>query len=277
MPFVKCLSVGNGDMYYISHSSDNFSVIDCHMGDDVKEEIMDEVCAEAAKKGVVRFISTHPDEDHVAGLAYLDQRLNVLNFYCVRNEATKPDESDSFKHYCALRDGSKAYYIYKGCQRKWMNLDDQERGCAGIHVLWPDTSNSHFLEALEEAKQGVKFNNISAGIQYIAANNVKMLWLGDLETEFMELIESDITLPKTHIVFAPHHGRVSGKIPDLWLDKLKPNVIVIGEAPSRHLHYYSGYRTITQNRADNIIFDLTTRTKFTCTSRTRNTLRKKAS
>jgi hypothetical protein len=30
---------------------------------------------------------------------------------------------------------------------------------------------------------------------------------------------------------------------------------VIGEAPSRHLHYYSGYHTLTQNRAGDIIFD----------------------
>jgi hypothetical protein len=59
----------------------------------------------------------------------------------------------------------------------------------------------------------------------------------------------------THIVFAPHHGRYSGKIPNSWLEKLNPKIIVIGEAPSRHLHYYTGYKILTQNKAGDLTFD----------------------
>jgi len=80
------------------------------------------------------------------------------------------------------------------------------------------------------------------------------MWIGDLETEFMENIFDDIRLPQTTIVFAPHHGRYSGKLPDQWLEKLRPKIIVIGEAPARHLHYYTGYKTITQNTAGDITF-----------------------
>lgn len=82
------------------------------------------------------------------------------------------------------------------------------------------------------------------------------MWLGDLETEFMEKITDHIGLEKTTIVFASHHGRDSGKIPDSWLEKLDPQLIVIGEAPSRHLNYYTGYKTITQNRAGDITMEL---------------------
>jgi hypothetical protein len=82
------------------------------------------------------------------------------------------------------------------------------------------------------------------------------MWLGDLETEFMENIKSDIELEKTTVVFAAHHGRDSGKIPDSWLKILDPQFIVIGEAPSRHLNYYTGYHKITQNLAKDITFDL---------------------
>ena len=38
------------------------------------------------------------------------------------------------------------------------------------------------------------------------------------------------------------------------MDKLKPKIIVIGEAESRHLHYYSGYNKITQTEAGDITF-----------------------
>ncbi|WP_232094107.1 hypothetical protein [Serratia ureilytica] len=81
------------------------------------------------------------------------------------------------------------------------------------------------------------------------------MWLGDLETEFMENIVDDIELQETTVVFASHHGRDSGKIPNSWLDKIKPKVIIIGEAPSRHLHYYTGYKTITQNRAGDVTME----------------------
>jgi beta-lactamase superfamily II metal-dependent hydrolase len=36
-----------------------------------------------------RFISTHPDEDHIKGLLYLDTNLPITNFYCVKNAAVK--------------------------------------------------------------------------------------------------------------------------------------------------------------------------------------------
>lgn len=58
MSEIKSLSVGNGDMFYVNHNSDNFSMIDCNITDERKSEILDEVKKLAGKKGVVRFIST---------------------------------------------------------------------------------------------------------------------------------------------------------------------------------------------------------------------------
>ena len=34
MTLVKSFAVGNGDMFYIQHGSDNFSIIDCSLSDD---------------------------------------------------------------------------------------------------------------------------------------------------------------------------------------------------------------------------------------------------
>jgi beta-lactamase superfamily II metal-dependent hydrolase len=255
MSIVKSFSVGNGDTFYIRHNTDNFTIIDCSLTEEGQEEIVAELKRESYGKGVRRFISTHPDEDHYRGIEYLDAMMPILNFYCVKNEATKEDETDSFKHYCSLRDGRQAYYVSKGCTRHWMNLSDDEREHAGVYILWPDTSNAHFKAALRDAKDGIAFNNISLVATYWAANNARILWLGDLETDFMESIENDISLSPVHIIFASHHGRTSGKIPDSGLDKLKPKIIVIGEAPSRHLHYYGGYNTLTQNRPGDLTFD----------------------
>lgn len=255
MSIVKSFAVGAGDMFYIRHNSDNFTMIDCDLSDDNADRIIAELLAAAASKGVHRFICTHPDEDHFGGIHLLDDAMPIANFYVVKNQAVKDANTASFSRYCELRDSNKAFYIYKNCSRKWMNISDDERGNSGISILWPDTSNTFFQEALAACDAGDDYNNTSAVIRYELEDGASILWLGDLETEFMESIADNITLKKTTIVFAAHHGRESGRIPHSWLEILDPQIIVIGEAPSRHLNYYTGYKTITQNSAGDITMD----------------------
>jgi beta-lactamase superfamily II metal-dependent hydrolase len=255
MSVIKSYSVGNGDMFYINHNSDNFTIIDCCIDDDTEDAILDEVVTLSKAKGITRFISTHPDDDHLRGLGLLDARIGILNFYCVKNSATKPEETDSFTRYCELRDSNKAFYISKGCTRKWMNQEGDGRGSSGINILWPKLDNQYFKNALEDAAAGESLNNISAVFQYSLNGGATVLWMGDLEAEFMEAVEGALDLSAVDILFAPHHGRDSGKIPEPLLEKLNPKIIVIGEAPSEHLNYYDGYNTITQNTAGDIHFE----------------------
>lgn len=255
MSVVRSFAVGDGDMFYIDHNSDNFTIIDCQLLGEHKEWLATEIKKLSQRPNhVTRFISTHPDDDHIEGIDHLDKEITIRNFYVVKNAATKPEPSTSFEHYCRLRDGDKAYYVYKGCRRKWLNQGGGERGPAGISILWPNTSNEHYQAALQDAADGVAFNNVSLVARYAIQNNASFIWIGDLETQFMEDILDDIELTETTVVFAPHHGRKSGKLPDSWLKKLKPKIVVIGEAKSRHLHYYTGYNKITQTRAWDITF-----------------------
>ena len=161
MSIIKSFSVGDGDTYYIKHGSSNFTVIDCNL-DERRDEIIDEIADESVDKDIFRFISTHPDEDHIHGLEFLDDRKGILNFYCVQNGATKDDQSPSFQKYCELRDSTKAYYLYKDCHRCWMNENDEEKnyGSSGINVLWPVTSNTYFQDELKQAAEGKSPNKI---------------------------------------------------------------------------------------------------------------------
>lgn len=255
MAIVKSFSVGNGDTFYIQHGSDNFTIIDCNLSDDVKETIVTELKEKSKNKGITRFISTHPDEDHIQGIKYLDEEMPIINFYCANNSATKSDETESFLHYKSLRDGEKAFYLFKGCSRKWMNDDNDERGSAGISILWPNTDNQHYKDALSNAAKGENANNISIITRYSINNGASFCWFGDLETEFMENIYSDVELQNTSIIFAPHHGRKSGRLTQKWLDDIKPKIIVVGEAPSEHLEYYKNFNTIKQNSAGDVTFE----------------------
>lgn len=255
MAVVKSFAVGDGDMFYIRHGSDSFTIIDCDLCEDNADAIIAELKEQSKNKGITRFICTHPDEDHFGGIEILDAAMPIVNFYCVKNQAVKDKDTDSFIRYRELRDGEKAFYIYKGCSRKWLNESDDKRKTAGITILWPDTGNAYFKEALASCDAGESFNNTSAVIRYSIKDGASFLWLGDLETEFMESIFDSIKLEKTTVVFASHHGRDSGKIPDSWLEVLDPQVIILGEAPARHLNYYTDYKTITQNSSGDITME----------------------
>lgn len=255
MSIVKSLSVGDGDMFYIKHDTDSFTMIDCCMSDDNRSRIVKELKAQAADRGITRFISTHPDDDHIGGLAYLHKQMNLVNFYCVKNDATKPDQTDDFDQYCALRDDpEKAFYLRKGCRRKWLNETDEARGGAGISILWPSRDDEDYQEALAAANEGESPNNISAIVDYSLRDGATVLWMGDLETEFMDSLNT-IPVGAADILFAPHHGRDSGKVPADWLERINPKLIIIGEAPAEHLNYYEGYNTITQNSSGDITLE----------------------
>ena len=86
---------------------------------------------------------------------------------------------------------------------------------------------------------------------------VTALWFGDMESDFLNNVKNEIDFPKADVIFAPHHGRNSGKIPNDILEKIEPKLIIIGEANSEYLNYYDGYNTITQNTAKNILLDCT--------------------
>ncbi|HEX9503666.1 MAG TPA: MBL fold metallo-hydrolase [Patescibacteria group bacterium] len=257
MSKIKSFSVEDGDMFYINHNTDNFTIIDCSLSEENQEEIIKEIKHESSDKGVTRFISTHPDEDHIQGLEYLDSEINIINFYCTKNQTTKDDESEDFKHYRKLHDSNKAFYIEKGSTRKWMNISSTERDHAGISILWPVVAHESHTDALKNAEAGESPNNISPIIKYSVANGATVLWMGDLETDFMEKIKDVIDWLEVDILFVPHHGRDTGKIPDGILKKMNPKLIVIGEAPVEHLNYYDGYNTITQNSAGDIVFECT--------------------
>lgn len=262
MSIIKSLSVGSGDMFYIKHNSSNFTVIDCCLSDDNRQDIVDEINREKKDKNISRFISTHPDEDHIQQLDFFDDKTTIINFYCVENSATKKDETEGFKRYTKLRDGDKAFYLKRGCQRKWMNQsgnDDQgiDHGCAGIHILWPDVENEDYKEALKIAENDESPNNISCIMKYSLDGGVTAIWMGDLETEFMEKIVDEVPLPKTTLLFAPHHGRKSGKIPQKWIDAMDPDIIIMGEANSNDSDYsaYPNHNKIRQNSAKDITFE----------------------
>ncbi len=244
MSVIKSFAVGDGDMFYIRHDTDSFTIIDCFLNEQNEHIILGQVGPIRKSKGITRDA--------------LDAEIGIINFYCVRNNVTKPEETAGFTKYCELRDSDKAFSLRKGCTRKWLNESDTTRGGAGIQILWPDTNNPYFKDALADAEAGASANNISAIIRYALNNGATALWFGDMHKDFIELIEGELQISKANLVFAPHHGRRTGRIPRSLLEKISPKIVIIGEGATEHLDYYVGYNTITQNSAGDVIFECVT-------------------
>lgn len=136
-----------------------------------------------------------------------------------------------------------------------MNIGDKVRGSAGISVLWPVTDNEYFVSELNKVKLGESPNNISPIIKYSLENGINAMWFGDLEKDFLEMVMGEIEFKNVDVIFAPHHGRKSGKIPKEILDVLQPKIVIIGESVSEDLDYYNGYNIISQNSSGDITLE----------------------
>lgn len=265
MSIVKSYSLGSGkirgDMFYIKHNSDNFTVIDCYLTEEDGriDEIIEEIKQESTNR-VCRFISTHPDNDHICGLETLNKNWPIENFYAVNSSFLIDRGNPSLCIYWSLLK-NKNCPIRQGLERVFLNMEGElhgeKIGSSGIFFLWPNLSNKKFIEAMAQVRNGNSPNNISPVILYEIIDGTSFMWMGDMETDMQREFYSNSKdyIHNVDVLFAPHHGRDSGKVPDELLLALDPKIIVIGDAPSEHICYYDSKKTITQNLAGDIYFD----------------------
>ena len=250
-----------GDMFYIKHSSSNFTVIDCYLPEDRRKQIVEEIQEESKFKDVHRFISTHPDRDHILGFSELSTQWDFMhNFYAVDNSISS-DDSEDMDAYVNFRNNYN-YKLKEGIKRAYLNMGSDSIGQSGIEILWPNIENGKFkheLSAIHSGKKEEK-NGMCPIILYTAHNEAKYIWMGDLNKEMQNAFYDEYkeTIPHIDVLFAPHHGRDNDIMPNELLDALNPSIVVIGNAPSQYLQksysYYGSERTITQNCAGDITF-----------------------
>ena len=252
-----------GDMFYIKHTTDNFTIIDCYLkeGDNSscrKDEILAEIAEESKNKTIKRFISTHPHNDHILGIEALNAQDEIINFYAVANDIPANPEDVSLTKYLEIK-AAKNTPIVEGLSRCWLNKNDDEnvRKGSGIHFLWPKkTAVKEFTDALEDVKKGGNPNNISCVFRYTIRDGATYMWMGDMQTDMQEVFlrEMKDQLGPVDVFFHPHHGRKSSAPPKELMDILNPKIVVISNAPADDLNYDEPDRTITQNTAGDIVF-----------------------
>ena len=189
-----------------------------------------------------RLIVTHPDMDHIDGIASIAEEFQPFSFWDTNNNKSIPPgklrddwQRRNWNTYQMLRRNPECY----NCEVSFV-----ESGCVGrdggaLSSIFEDKililSPSRRLQI--SANKIGKFNDASCVILYKALEN-RILFCGDSNDKTWDHILN--TFPNEvediDIMLAPHHGRKSDRS---WkfLDHTQPKLTIFGRAPSEHLSY----------------------------------------
>lgn len=238
------LNVGNGDCTIIELPDDNVMMVDICNGGGTNRALTDPVAVLGTRRELVRYIQTHPDMDHLDGLATLEAKCKISNFWDTQNNKPRPDFSSRFAKgkladwdaYQRLR--QNAVHLYRSTSS--LTLKDGTELPYELFVLHPTE------RAVSSANQSGEWNN-SAYVLLLKEKGFKALLAGDIDdgiwAELCQWASRDSAvrnLVSSICVFkTSHHGRRSGYCGADWLRLTNPGNIIIskGTVPGEHSAY----------------------------------------
>jgi beta-lactamase superfamily II metal-dependent hydrolase len=242
------LNVGNGDCTIIELPDGNLMMVDICNGGGTNRQLTDPIRYLGNMATLFRYVQTHPDMDHMDGLAALARKCSITNFWDTANTKPRPDFSspygkgkpEDWDAYQRLRSGAKHYY------RSLSPVALQNGGKLPyeLFVLHPTE------QALRDANRTGEWNN-AAYVLFLRERGFKTLIAGDVDDGVWEELcawasrdDAARALVSGICVFkVSHHGRRSGYCGANWLNLTTPKEIVIskGSVPGEHSAYGNYY------------------------------------
>lgn len=157
-----------------------------------------------------RFVLTHPDLDHMRGLARLKREIGFANFWDTGNAKRVPSfrseaDREDWAFYQARRREPRALTLTRGSAGFAFNRDAQGfAGGDGIEILSP----TPWL--VDDCNRRECFNDISVVLR-IRHAGISILLGGDAEkVAWDDMVRHYGAGLKSHVLKASHHGRDSG-------------------------------------------------------------------
>lgn len=215
-----------------------------------------------------RFVVTHPDMDHMDGLAKLHSEIGFYNFWDTGARREAPDFDGFFRYdkndwdlYQKLIkrnvDGVTVLTKIAGDRFPLANKEDEDgKAPDALYILAPSK------ELLCDPNENDDINEASYVLEYYS-NAGHMIFPGDAHDASWDYVMKTNPNLKENCSFllAPHHGRHSDRSYD-FLDFLQPKLTVIGCSPSKYIDYGQwsrrGLEILTSNQAGNIVLDVNT-------------------
>lgn len=179
-------------------------------------------------RSLFRFILTHPDMDHLAGLSRLHCNIGLTNFWDTDNNKVISDSSWSGSPY-----NKEDWEIYQQLRKS----SDSPRCIRPIRSDSKDFWREDGIEILSPtpglvnlANQTDEFNH-SSYILRVSYSGCKILLGGDASKEAQDDILKSVGKSgmKADILFAPHHGSKSSFNRDA-LEAISPSIIIVSVA-----------------------------------------------
>ena len=286
MGTVHFLNVKPGDCTIIQHASNRVSMIDICCAENVaatKANFAKALEQQAVRgnfrmcevstnpldylkqrgiSSIFRFILTHPDMDHLDGFDSFFRACELMNYWDSGVRRDKPDfggspynESDWDTHV-RVRDGKagiKVVYPRSGSLFMYANQAEDGNSSDGLHILAPDST------LVDAANNNGDVNDGSYVLLYRSAGG-RVLMPGDAhDSTWRYVIDNHrAAIEGCSILIAPHHGRGSGRSYE-FLDVIKPQLTLIGCAPSAHLDYDAWNRRsldkLMSNQAGDVVLE----------------------
>lgn len=245
---IYVLNVGAGSTTVVKSPSGNVSVVDLNDGQEQRSYETDRSarpladpiawCRDTFGGEIFRFILSHPDADHMAGLRRLFVRdgVSVQNFWDLPHKRTRSKED------CRTEKAWHDWALYEAF-RKGLEIDKVTwpkrlspfRGDTGdywsgdeIEILSPTNALVADGDAADE------YNNCSYVLR-IKHATTRVLIAGDVEEKaWSDMIEAGVPL-RANVLVASHHGRKSGFSEDA-MALIRPEVVIISTAklPPEH-------------------------------------------
>lgn len=270
MSIIKILDVGNGFCGIIVHRvSGRFTVIDvCDKGETDPVNDIGSIMGEYNMSSVFRFILTHPEMDHLSGIAELFGAYTVTNFWDTYNTKViktgqwdqSPYSKDDWYFYQSIRDSEnrpKTIHPTRGTSSKYWKYD-------GINILSPTD------ELVSKANEDEDYHDLSYVVKYKGPKiGSSVLFTGDVSKDAQEDILSYISNSggdiKSDILIAPHHGSEDNYVEE-FVNAVKPRYIIVSghKYNKSELDYYSKHvasgKLLTTKSDGNIAIIINTET-----------------
>jgi len=169
-------------------------------------------------------IATHPQLDHVGGLAWILQHFSVRHFWGNGDQRDEPFH-ERLRQALALR-GLTEHVVREG--REVLSSD-----ACRLLVLNP-TGDGHSVESAISRRRGGHILNNRSVVTELSCGKHHFLFTGDVEEETLRRLRLHVRDEPIEVVKVPHHG--AGSSLDVeWLRAVRPQVAVI--SVGRHNPY----------------------------------------
>jgi beta-lactamase superfamily II metal-dependent hydrolase len=157
--------------------------------------------------GVFRYIQTHPEMDHMRGLAALLDHQDISAFWDTENDRDddmRDSDQADWEAYCTMRkDNSRRVFVRGNDNAFYGSANEYDK----IDILAPTTAWT------AECNKNEKWNDMSIVVR-VTHNGASFVFGGDAESPAWDNMMADpivkAKLKNINVLKASHHGRVSG-------------------------------------------------------------------